>query len=151
MRRNLQSDEPDFDYMQLLLDTASRAAITLPAASIRPALAKALETGLDQWPERLHDVGLMLKLETLVRIARLPSFHVDLWRAQTLYFDCLKEFLSRELPAPSQAWLRHFKTLGQCLGINVDSLSALDPGQDQHLGNLGTAPAADEARQVLPA
>ena len=122
IRRNLETEEPDFDYIQLLVDTAQRAGITLPAANIQPALRQALEANLDRWPERPRDIETLLRLETLVRVAQMPSFHIDLWRAQTQYFEFLRE--SHQGVPPTRVWLEHFRTLGECLGINVTSLAA---------------------------
>ncbi|HVO62479.1 MAG TPA: DUF3536 domain-containing protein [Terriglobales bacterium] len=124
IQRNLQSEEPDFDYIQMLLDTARRAGIALPAANIQHALRQSLDANLDRWMEQPHSIELVLRLETLVRIAQTASFHVDLWRAQTLYFNFLCHYRSGEL-IPSGVWLEHFRSLGECLGMNLSSLPAV--------------------------
>jgi alpha-amylase/alpha-mannosidase (GH57 family) len=122
IRRSLHSDEPDFEYIQLLVETARRAGIALPAASIRPSLRQALDALLDRWSEQAREQDILQKLKTLVRVAQMPSFHVDLWRAQTLYFEFLRGCSAREnWPLPHD-WLSNFRSLGDCLGINIDAL-----------------------------
>lgn len=123
IRRNLQMQEPDLAYIQMLMETAQRAGISLPAANIQPALRQALDETLDHWAESPRDIDLLLRLETLVRIAQFPPFHVDLWRAQTIYFELMQDCQgSCEDVIPSRVWLERVRGLGELLGINLDSL-----------------------------
>lgn len=141
IQRNLQSEEPDFDYIQMLLDTARRAGIALPAANVQLALRHALDANLDRWLEHPHNIEMVLRLETLVRIAQTASFHVDLWRAQTLYFEVMRQ-LGNKL-VPTAVWLNHFRSLGECLGISTSSLLAHDQLQHE-LPLLETAPVVQQ-------
>lgn len=124
IQRNLQSEEPDFDYIHSLLDTARRAGISLPAANVQLSLRHALDATLDRWLAQPENIELVLRLETLVRIAQTASFHVDLWRAQTLYFDFLRQCQASDKIFPAGIWINHFRSLGECLGINVSPLPA---------------------------
>jgi alpha-amylase/alpha-mannosidase (GH57 family) len=144
IERNLQSQEPDFDYIQMLLDTARRAAISLPAANVQLALRHALDANLDRWLEQPDNIEIVLRLETLVRIAQTASFHVDLWRAQTLYFGFLRDCQLGGKAAPSSVWLGHFRSLGECLGVNVNSL----PMPDAAYNELAAAEPAAIVQQV---
>jgi hypothetical protein len=141
IQRNLQSEEPDFDYIHSLLDTARRAGISLPAANVQLALRHALDATLDRWLAQPENIELVLRLETLVRIAQTASFHVDLWRAQTLYFDFLRQCQARDKMFPAGIWINHFRSLGECLGINLGSVPAPVSSQDE--------PQAVERRQVV--
>jgi alpha-amylase/alpha-mannosidase (GH57 family) len=122
IQRNLQGEEPDFDYIQMLLDTARRAGISLPVANVQLALRQALDANLDLWLEQPNNVELVLRLETLVRIAQAASLNVDLWRAQTIYFSFLRQYQLRDKTLPTGVWINHFRSLGECLGMNVSSL-----------------------------
>lgn len=140
IQRNLQSEEPDFDYILMLLDTARRAGISLPAANVQLALRHALDASLDRWLHEPANIKLVLRLETLVRVAQTASFHVDLWRAQTLYFTFLQQCQAQGNTLPRGIWINHFRSLGECLGMNVSSLPAaligdseLPPVQAAHL------------------
>jgi hypothetical protein len=124
IQRNLQSEEPDFDYIQTLLETARRADIALPAVNVQLALRHALDANLERWLEQPHNIDLVLRLETLVRIAQTASLNVDLWRAQTLYFEVLQQCRQERPGFLGGVWLRHFRSLGECLGMNVSSLPA---------------------------
>jgi alpha-amylase/alpha-mannosidase (GH57 family) len=124
IQRNLQGEEPDFDYTQMLLEAARRAGISLPAANVQLALRHALDANLDRWREQPNNIALVLRLETLVRIAHAASLNVDLWRAQTLYFECLRRYQLGDEMFPPGVWINHFRSLGECLGMNVSSLPA---------------------------
>ncbi len=144
IRRNLESEDPDFDYIQMLLDTARRAGIALPAANVQLALRHALDANLDRWLEHPHDIELVLRLETLVRIAQAACFNVDLWHAQTLYFQVLRQCQLGDKLMPMSVWLSHFRSLGDCLGMNVSSL----PIGISNSGALATIEAAQVVEQV---
>jgi len=56
-------------------------------------------------------------LESLVQLAQVPPFHVDLWEAQNQYYELLQTISASSHLYVDRTWLGHFHKLGDELGV----------------------------------
>jgi len=120
IQRCLADEKLDIDRIRTLLGTARQDATNLADSSLEPALRQRLDMVLDCWARDPFDLRKLGELEALVLLAKVPSFGLDLWQAQNVYYERLR-VISREQDIRwSGTWLDRFQNLGKLLGIAVD-------------------------------
>ncbi len=119
IQRCLAGEKLDLDRIRKLLDTAKPDVTSFAGNSLQTALRQRLEMVLDRWAKDPFDLSKIQELEEVASLAQVPPFHVDLWRAQNVYYDRL-QIISREPHVPfGEKWVRHFHRLGELLGVAV--------------------------------
>jgi hypothetical protein len=117
IRRCLTEEKLDFEQIKKLLDTAKRDGIGLTGASLSPVLNQRLNSLLHRWQRKPADLSTLQALESLVQLAHVSPFQVDLWEAQNLYYDLLKVISANSHLYVDRTWLGHFHKLGDELGV----------------------------------
>ena len=117
IRRCLADERPDFDQIRKLLDTAKRDGVELKDSSLSPALHQRLNALLHRWHRKPADLAILQALESLVQLAQVPPFDVDLWEAQNQYYELLQTISASSHLYVDRAWLGHFHKLGDELGV----------------------------------
>jgi len=125
LREALQSGELDMEQIHRLLDAARQENIPLDVQGLSLELREALERGMTRLRMDPENLPLLQRLESAVRLAKLPPFEVDLWRVENLYFemlqDCYPAIRRQEAEREaSRRWLIAFIALGDALNIRVD-------------------------------
>ncbi len=117
IRRSLAEEKPNFEQIRKLLETAMKDGIGLPDAALNPALRRRLDTLLHRWQRKPADLPTLQTLESLVQLAQVPPFKVDLWEAQNQYYELLQTISSNSHHYVDRNWLGHFHKLGHELGV----------------------------------
>ncbi len=117
VRRCLAEEKPDFEQIRKLLDTAKRDGVGLTDSSLSPALHQRLDALLRRWQRKPADLATLHTLESLVKLAQVPPFDVDLWEAQNQYYQLLQTISSNSHLYVDRNWLGHFHKLGDELGV----------------------------------
>ena len=61
--------------------------------------------------------------ESLVSLSRVPPLEVDLWKSQNVYYRLVEALSGANQTRISEAWLNHFRGLGEWLGVAVPQQS----------------------------
>jgi hypothetical protein len=120
IQRCLADEKLDIDLIRTLLGTARQDSTNLADSSLEPALRQRLDMVLDCWAKNPFDLRKLGELEALVLLAKVPSFGLDLWQAQNVYYERLQVISCEPAIRWSGKWLDCFQNLGKLLGIAVD-------------------------------
>jgi hypothetical protein len=130
LRRALEKEELDLDRITTLLDEAGREKITLDTAGLGYALQQTLQQIMGRLAADPTDLMILKKLEAAAALVRTLPFEVDLWRAQNVYYQLLREVYPEILDKADQgdeeahAWVERFAPLGKALQVRVPSVVA---------------------------
>ena len=123
--------EPDIDLERIrgLLNTASVEKISLDSAGLAYALKSRLEGMAAALLGDPFDLQALMRLESMVDLARSLPFEVNLWTVQNGCYELLKTFVPDMRTAAESAgsaaetadWLRHFTALANKVGILVEA------------------------------
>ena len=119
LRRCLADEKLDVEHFRELLDSAQKAGISLTASHVEPAIHQRLNFFLDRWAKKPADLETIRALTDLVCLARVPPFHVDLWKSQNMYYELLRGISETKHVAWSEPLLVHLRDLGDRLGITL--------------------------------
>jgi alpha-amylase/alpha-mannosidase (GH57 family) len=128
IRRCLADEKLDMDRIRRLLDTARQNATSLASAGLESALRRRLEIVLDRWAKDPFDPDKLGELGAVVSLADVPPFHLDLWRAQNVYYELLRAISREQHIHFTREWLDRLQQLGEQLGVAMgESLRARGP------------------------
>jgi alpha-amylase/alpha-mannosidase (GH57 family) len=65
-------------------------------------------------------LGKMQSLNEVLHILNHMKVKPNVWKSQTLYFDLLKQFDSRQRPYPNAEWKKEFLKLGDLLNVKTE-------------------------------
>jgi len=126
LRRALEEEEPDLDYVQTILQAVATWRVDLDAAGLGYALKETSERLAEEFRAQPGELAALQKLDTVTGLARFLPFEVSLWKAQNVYYDILQtdypDFRMRAEQGDEEAqeWLRHFMSLGDRLQVHVE-------------------------------
>ncbi len=125
MRRALGLDDLDTRRIQVLLDEAAVAGVTIDAPGVSLVLKNTLERLAQRFAEQPADVATLDRLVNAARVANQAPFDVDLWRTQNTYYDLLQSaypgFHYRATEDDeARGWIDRFGTLGDLLRVRVE-------------------------------
>jgi len=61
-------------------------------------------------------------VESVVSLSRLQPFELNLWKSQNAYYELSQAIAGNGRAAVNEAWLSHFRGLGQWLGVALPQL-----------------------------
>ena len=67
-------------------------------------------------------LGKMQSLNEVLHLLNHMKVKPNVWKSQTLYFDLLKQFDSRQRPYPSPEWKQEFLKLGDLLNVKTEQV-----------------------------
>jgi alpha-amylase/alpha-mannosidase (GH57 family) len=117
VRRGLSEEKPDFERITQLLNAAKQDGIGLEESPLSGALRRRLDTVLRRWQRKPADLSTLQTLESLVQLAHVAPFQVDLWEAQNQYYELLQTISANSHLYVDRTWLGHFHKLGDKLGV----------------------------------
>jgi hypothetical protein len=126
LREALESLEPDASRVSDLLEHARLEGVPLDGAAHGYSVARTIRRLADAHQGRPADLPALVRLESVVRLARSLPFELDLWHAQNVYHRVRQEALA-PMRARAEAgdetarqWVRHFAALGDRLGFQPE-------------------------------
>jgi alpha-amylase/alpha-mannosidase (GH57 family) len=123
LRRAFEAPEADPEEVSRLLEETRTMGVGLDAVGLSYALERALEGMLDRLQEHIGtstrgDADLLLRLESIVDLARRAPFTVDLWQAQNRCYEMLQRADAGD-PAGAE-WAEGVRRLAGKLGVRVE-------------------------------
>ena len=126
----LSHDEVDLERVRALLDAAERDRIELDVPVLQLVFRERLNKVVQQWACRPNDLEVMETVASLVSLARVLPFQVDLWKVQNVYHGLLNAISTESLASgTSSTWVEHFLQMGESLGITLPALLSSPPNQ----------------------
>jgi hypothetical protein len=125
LRGAFESDEPDLDRINGLLEEAAIFRIPLDEGGLAYALAKNAERVALQLRAIPFELSRLQSLEAVVGMGLALPFKVNFWKTQNLFHEMLQTvypgILQRaaEGDESSGVWVRHFTGLGEKLSIRM--------------------------------
>jgi hypothetical protein len=122
LRRAFESDFIDLDEARLLLNQAQRLNLHLDTAGLGYVLANSITRLIQELAAEPGNTGLMQKAIAILDMVKELSFPVDLWRAQNIYFEMLREGEPRSAGGEdeeSRQRIRLFRELGDRLWLRL--------------------------------
>ncbi len=123
LREALESFEPDPARVADLMEHARLEGVPVDLSGHGFTLSRSIRRLSDAHRGRPADLPALVRLETVVRLARSLPFEVDLWHAQNGYHAVreasLGEMSERAAQGneAAQTWRRHFLSLGHLLNF----------------------------------
>ncbi len=124
LRDVVGADRPDATTVQALLKEVQTWQLSLDAEGIAFRLNRTIERLTDLWSaDPLHADRLAL-LENAVAVARGMPFHVDLWKAQNVFYELLQSIYPVVLDRAKRdsdagRWAERFQALGERLAVRL--------------------------------
>jgi hypothetical protein len=131
VHRALADQESGLDVVRSLLDAAKRSGFSLDVASLESALRFRLNTLVDRWMQNPGDRQILEEVEDVVSLSRVEPFDVNLWKSQNAYYELSQAVSGNGHGIVTDAWLSHFRGLGQWLGVALPQLPAPRPRRDE--------------------
>jgi hypothetical protein len=141
IQRCLAEERMDVARIRKLLDTAKQDGVSLVSSSLGSGLRQRLKIVLDQWAKDPFDLSKLGELESVVLLAQIPPFHLDLWQAQNVYYKLLQAISRDQNLRFSRKWFDRFEKVGELLGVAVITLAIQLPDPTSDLVPLATAAA----------
>jgi alpha-amylase/alpha-mannosidase (GH57 family) len=126
LREALESFEPDAARVSDLLEHARLEGVALDQSAHGFTLSRTVRRLADAHLSRSSDLPALVRLESVVRLARSLPFELDLWHAQNGYHLVREATLAgmRERAADGDEragqWVQHFVGLGDLLGFKKE-------------------------------
>jgi alpha-amylase/alpha-mannosidase (GH57 family) len=127
LKEYLQQDPPAVDGLELLLERATQWHFDLRTEDLALAMAAAVDRQVLSFAHNDSDVNLLEQIQRVLGVLKKLNPEINLWRAQNAFFDIAArrfgtESKKAEVGDPaSAAWVRHFSSVGQLLGMKVGS------------------------------
>ena len=125
LRLALESEEVDLERPRALLDEAEQLEITLDRPGLSFALTRTLERLALKLAEDPHDVNTLQRLARAASLAGTLPLDVDLWRAQNIIYQLLRDVYPdyaarvRAGDLAASAWLELFTGVAAQLRLAV--------------------------------
>ena len=125
IRKELESDNPDMNRIQSLLNEANIMKVPLDGQTLEFVLRKKAELAAAAFGAAPADLNRLEQLEGAVNMASSMPFPVNLWEVQNLYAQNMdgvySDHRARAEQGDEQAktWLEHFNALADKLRLRV--------------------------------
>jgi len=127
VRRALADPATELDAVRSLFDVVQRGGFTLEASNLESALRQRLNALVDRWMADPGNVETLKQVEEAIALSRVQPFELNLWKSQNAYYELSQAVSGNGHGIINEAWLSHFRSLGQWLGVAVPQLPAGPP------------------------
>ena len=131
VRRALADPATELDTVRSLFEIVKRGGFRLDTANLESGLRQRLNTLVDRWMGNPGDLGALKQVEEAVALSRVQPFELNLWKSQNAYYELSQAVSGNGRGALNEAWLSHFRGLGQWLGVALPQLPAESPQSQQ--------------------
>ncbi|HJY85930.1 MAG TPA: DUF3536 domain-containing protein [Candidatus Acidoferrales bacterium] len=126
LQRALEAEPLDLARIKALLEEQKRLNTALDVPTLEFALRRKLEAMAERLRARPTELPLLEELESAAAFARQVPFDVNLWLPQNLYYQMMETVYpemrerAERGEETAQAWVQHFRTLGESLRVRVE-------------------------------
>lgn len=126
LMRAVEEGVPDRPRVRALLADARALGLPLDTRGLDVALEHRITERAEELRRQSYDVNALENLAVLVEIARQVTDRINLWRAQNVFYDILREdyphikALALGGDEESKTWIEVFRLLGTQLRVKVD-------------------------------
>jgi hypothetical protein len=127
MRRALEG-QIDIDKIKTVMNDIEKWNVTLDAVSLEFILRHQIEKEMKRFLDHSSDLTILEKIEKLLTIAFSLPFELNLWEIQNIYYGMRKATYpnlvakAREGDEQASGWIERFRSLGQKLSFNLESI-----------------------------
>lgn len=125
LKEALECESPDIEQLRYLANELKRWSFTRNMESISLAASRRIDELMEMFEKNPEDVALLQKIETILHILHVLPLHLDLWKAQNIYFRLNSEIYrtsSRPLNLSAEEkihWENLFNHLGHHLKVRM--------------------------------
>jgi hypothetical protein len=123
LRRAFAEEKPDVERVTDLLDKARTLGISLDGEGLGFTLAGTVARLAEDFFKHPTDLARLQNLDTVVGLARILPFEVDLWKVQNIYYRLLQTLYpemrtrAEQEGGDARAWRELFDALGDRLRV----------------------------------
>ncbi len=121
----LENDFLDLDKLERIAQEIRRWTFTRDKENLGFVASKRIEKLMTQFYANPHDIDLGRTVATVLRILRMLSLNLDLWKTQNLYFAMTRTIYPamqekvKNGNKPAEDWVAGFENLGRYLKVAV--------------------------------
>jgi alpha-amylase/alpha-mannosidase (GH57 family) len=115
--RALADPGTELDGVRSLLEMVRRSGFGLDAGDMEWGLRQRLNTLVEMWMQNPGSLEILQEVESVVALSRVQPFELNLWKSQNAYYELSQAVSGNERGMVNEAWLSHFRGLGDWLGI----------------------------------
>ena len=125
IRKELESENPDMNRIQALLNEAAVMKVPLDRAMLEFVIKKKAEKAAQDFGSSPGDFSRLEELENSVNVASAMPFPVNLWEVQNIYAQNMNGIYSERRTRAEQgdetarAWVEHFNAVADKLHLRV--------------------------------
>jgi alpha-amylase/alpha-mannosidase (GH57 family) len=125
IRKELESQNPDINRIQSLLNEAVLMKVPLDRQTLEFVIKKRAERAAEDFGSAPADLSRLEELEQAVNMASSMPFQVNLWEVQNIYAQNMNGIYSERRARAEQgdegarAWLEHFNAVANKLHLRV--------------------------------
>ncbi len=122
----LENDFLDLDKLERIAQEIRRWTFTRDKENLGFVASKRIEKLMTQFYANPHDIDLGRTIATVLRILRMLSLNLDLWKPQNLYFSMTKTIYPamqekiKNGNTAAEDWVAGFENLGRYLKVAVN-------------------------------
>jgi alpha-amylase/alpha-mannosidase (GH57 family) len=131
VRRTLADQGTELEVVRSLLDVVQRSGFSLDASNLEPALRQRLNALMDRWMRNPGNLETLEEVENVIALSRVHPFELNLWKSQNAYYELSQAVAGNGGGVVNEAWLNHFRGLGQWLGVAQPELPAPRPRMEE--------------------
>jgi hypothetical protein len=131
VRCALADQGTELEAVRSLLDVVQRSGFSLDASNLEPALRQRLNVLMDRWMRNPGNLETLEEVENVIALSRVHPFELNLWKSQNAYYELSQAVAGNGAGIVNEAWLSHFRGLGQWLGVALPQLPAPRPGMEE--------------------
>jgi len=117
LRKSLETEELDLEYLQKLVEEAEKWSFELDRTTLGFVASQRINSLMEKLSLTPEDVSLLKRIETIFRILSALSLELNLWKTQNIYFSISKQLNGgmRERvergDETAKKWVGHFDNL----------------------------------------
>jgi alpha-amylase/alpha-mannosidase (GH57 family) len=125
IRKELESENPDVNRIQALLNEAALMKVPLDRQTLEFVIKKKAEQAAEDFSSAPADLKRLEELENAVNMASSMPFQVNLWEVQNVYAQNMNGIYSERRARAEQgdegarAWIEHFNAVADKLHLRV--------------------------------
>jgi len=117
VHRALADQSTELDSVRSMLETIRRTGFHVDPTHLEPALRQRLNGLVDGWMRNPGNLGTLEQVEDVIALSRVQPFELNLWKSQNAYYELSQAVSGNGNGIANEAWLSHFRELGQWLGV----------------------------------
>jgi len=124
IKKSFENDV-DLDVLERLISEVHKWSLVLDKVSIAYEASRKINELMDLLSRKPKNIGLIVKIESIIRMMRILPIELDLWKAQNMYYSVGKEFyeemerIAETGDDVSRKWVDSFMKIGNYLGVKV--------------------------------